>query len=104
MHFQTIVFSQLGQRKEVLSVPLEALTFWSGGRAVFVLEPAGRAYEARRVRVQLGDRNAERVEITDGLREGDRVAVAGVSQLTDGATVSEIAPAGAPAATTDESE
>ena len=70
-------------------MPLEALTLFSGGHAVFVLEPAGRTFEARRVMVQLGHRNDEQVEIVDGLREGDRIAVAGVSQLTDGALVAE---------------
>jgi multidrug efflux system membrane fusion protein len=76
----------------VLTVPESALVVAASGSALFVLEPRGELYAARRAAVVTGERSDGRVEIRSGLRDGERVAVAGVSLLTDGAPAIE-APA-----------
>jgi cobalt-zinc-cadmium efflux system membrane fusion protein len=80
---------ELERHDGALCVPQEALVVVSGGHSVFVLSPRGESYSARRVNVETGDRAGGRVEILRGLNHGDRVAVAGVSMLTDGATAVE---------------
>lgn len=60
------------QQQVPLSVPLSALQRLEGREVVFVRE--GDEYSARPV--QLGERDAERVEIRDGLHAGEWVVVA----------------------------
>ena len=56
-----------------------------GGRFVFVAEPtAGGLAAVRRRAVTVGAFAAGGLEVLDGLSEGDRVVVAGVSRLQDG--------------------
>ncbi len=59
------------QQQAPLSVPLSALQRLEGREVVFVRE--GEEYSARPV--QLGERDAERVEIRDGLHAGEWVVV-----------------------------
>ena len=84
---------QLTLRDHVLTVPERALVVSGQGRSVFLLEPWGRTYKAKRVRVTTGDRSVDRVEILSGLEEGDRIAVAGLSLLDDGGLAAETTPA-----------
>ncbi len=82
----------LGKRNDVITVPEEAVVAGADGPSVFTmgLSDAGFGqYRARRVRVELGGRSEGRVEITSGLRDGDRVVVAGADALTDDARVLE---------------
>jgi membrane fusion protein (multidrug efflux system) len=80
------------RRLHVLTVPREALIITAQGSALFLLEPRGRTFQARRVAVETGEIAGDRVEIRSGLEPGDRVAVAGVSLLTDGAWAQDPAP------------
>ena len=84
---------QLALRDHVVTVPERALVVSGHGRAVFLLEPWGRAYKVKRVQVTTGDRSGDRVEILSGLEEGDRIAVAGLSLLDDGGLAADAAPA-----------
>lgn len=73
----------VGQKANVLTVPREALLSRSDGFYVFVV--ADGIAEARPVKI--GVQGKERVEILDGLAEGDPVAVVGQQQLRDGQAV-----------------
>jgi HlyD family secretion protein len=61
----------LGADRPGLVLPIGAFLERSGGDYAFVLTPDGRRAERRRVK--LGRRNAEQVEVLEGLRPGDRV-------------------------------
>lgn len=104
----------LDPKAEAITVPQEALIVDGGVASVFVLEPEGAQYRARRRLVQAGSRSDGRVEVLDGLREGERVAVGGAEFLADGLPATEArtpdaeppaadAPADEPAAAADES-
>lgn len=74
----------LGARP-ALTVPLAALSLREGFSYVFRLseESAGRA-RVSQVKVQLGRRGGDRVEIVSGLEAGDRLVAGGASFLADG--------------------
>jgi multidrug efflux system membrane fusion protein len=83
---------ELDARREVLTVPEEALVAAADGPAVFVAstsEGMHNVFRVKRVPVELGGRANGRVEIVSGLRDGDRVIVSGADALTDGAVVTE---------------
>jgi hypothetical protein len=63
------VMIQLEQRQDVLWLPPGALRTFQGRDFVFIEEGGVQ----RRVDVQLGLRSAERVEVLEGLREGQVV-------------------------------
>jgi RND family efflux transporter MFP subunit len=81
----------LDHRRDVLTVPEDALVAGGDGPALFVLASAeGRSgFRVKRVRVESGGRANGRVEITSGLRDGDRVVVSGADGLADDALVIE---------------
>ena len=69
---------------EALFVPQEALLYVYGVYKVFVLE--GNTLKEREVKI--GERNGDEVEIVEGLKQGERIAVATKGQeLKEGATV-----------------
>ena len=84
---------ELDRRKDVLTVPEEAIVAASEGPAVFVASSSAEGFRSfwrvKRVPVELGGRAGGRVEITSGLRDGERVVVSGADALTDDAVVSE---------------
>ena len=59
------------------------------GRFVFVVAPSGESGVGvvSRKPVTIGDLQGERIAVTSGLNDGDRVVTAGVSKLTDGQRV-----------------
>ncbi len=77
--FAEVVF-EVGARMNALAVPQRSIM---EGGSVFVAE-GGKAY---RRNVILGIQNAELVEITAGLKEGDLVIVEGVIGLEDGSPI-----------------
>jgi len=69
---------------EALLVPQEALLYLYGVYKVFVIE--GNTLKEKEVKI--GERYGDEVEITEGLKPGERIAVAAKGQdLKDGATV-----------------
>lgn len=74
----------LDERRQALVVPEESLVRASGVAALFVLESSGEVFRARRRVVETGRSGDGRVEILDGLRAGERIAVRGVEMLSDG--------------------
>ena len=76
----------IGVRHGVLQLPREALQGWdvaSGRAEVFVVEQT----TARRRQVQVGMPAGDAVEVTAGLRDGERVVVRGAFNLRDGDAV-----------------
>ena len=72
----------------VLTVPETALTHTAYGQTVFVATAQDPGlWQVRRVSVQTGEQWDERIEITQGLKEGDLVVSAGQIKIQDGATV-----------------
>lgn len=83
---------QLAERKDVITVPEEAIVAGADGPAVFVsglADAVFRQYRVKRVPVQLGGRAGGRVEIVSGLRDGERVVVSGADALSDDVPVTE---------------
>lgn len=86
------------QRADALVIPREALLDDEGDPAVFVV----RGDKAVRTTLQLGYDDGPWVEVRTGLKDGDRVVVAGKAALRDGSAVKVLAaapakPAGATA-------
>ena len=81
-------------REDVALVPKGAIVHDEEQTYVFV--PEGD--KARRVRVELGLQDAERVEIVKGLAAGDAVIVAGQTGLKDGAKIVRVDMQGRPEA------
>lgn len=79
---------------KVLAVPEAALVPSGEERYVYRVVDG----KAERLMVRTGQRRAGKVEIVSGLVEGDRVVVAGLQKITDGASVSVAERAAAPAA------
>lgn len=72
-----------GNKEEAVLVPETAVMPVGEEFFVYVVED-GRA---RRVRIELGLRQANQVEVIAGIREGDQVVVAGLQKVRDGAEV-----------------
>ena len=74
----------LGAYDESLMIPAEALAPDVEGQKVFLL----RGARAEAQRVETGIRQAESIQITQGLKPGDTLIVSGVLQLRPGMAVS----------------
>lgn len=76
---------ELAKHHDVLIVPRTALVSSTvADRGTVLVDEQGRARERA---VRLGLRTADRVEVTDGLREGDVVLVGGHYSLPDGTAI-----------------
>ena len=68
------------QRADVVVVPRDAVANRAGRSVVFILD--GQRVSRRNVRLGLGD--DDKVQVLEGVADGDRVAVRGLDTLTDG--------------------
>lgn len=76
---------QLGVREQALLVPRRAVVYEEGVPTLFLVGEAGKA---KRVSpVKLGVTDGTRIEVLEGVAEGDRVITVGQSGLKDGAPV-----------------
>ena len=82
------VQASLGERAALL-VPEEALVTGPEGAYVWRI---GAEDKAERVSVEIGSREPGRVEIRGGLRDGDRVVVAGTHKVRNGVAVKPVPP------------
>jgi RND family efflux transporter MFP subunit len=74
-------------------VPAEAVAEDRLGNHVFLVQPTGEGLgTVRRRDVTVGELVSGGLQITDGLRPGDRVVTAGVSQIEDGQQVRLLEP------------
>jgi RND family efflux transporter MFP subunit len=72
-----------GPVRETVVIPVTALLYEEAKIRVFV-EEGGRAKEKP---ISVGGKYGERMEITDGLKEGEKVVVAGQQNLSEGVKV-----------------
>ncbi|TBV06948.1 efflux RND transporter periplasmic adaptor subunit [Stutzerimonas kirkiae] len=80
------------QPTPVLAVPETAVTYTAYGQTVFVAVPnEHQGLSVRRVAVKTGERWGGRVEIAEGLEDGDQVVVSGQIKLSDGMPVEPVA-------------
>ncbi|GJG85067.1 hypothetical protein tb265_02480 [Gemmatimonadetes bacterium T265] len=87
----------VGTRGNAVVIPPAALVPDGEGYKVFVVGDSG---VVRGRPVKIGGRADSVVEVTSGLRAGERVATAGAFGLEDGARIAGLAPAAAPPAAT----
>lgn len=76
-----------GEKASYLISPVAAIGEDDKGNYVFKLEKTGDNYTAKRASVEIGELLPSGFEITKGLKEGDRVATAGIKTLLDGMQV-----------------
>jgi len=79
-----------------LTVPVVAVSRISGQFFVFVAESANGGLVARQRPVSVGTMTGNDYVVSSGLKAGDKVIVAGVQKIGDGAPVMAAPPAGAP--------
>ncbi|OYO31542.1 efflux RND transporter periplasmic adaptor subunit [Janthinobacterium sp. PC23-8] len=90
--YANVKVAQAGKAEPQLTVPETAVTYSAYGDTVFVAQQAGKQpLTVKRVAVKLGDRNAGRVEITEGLAAGQQVVASGQLKLADGMAVQAVA-------------
>jgi RND family efflux transporter MFP subunit len=77
------VHIESGKVDEVLTLSFKALQYRYGVNRVFVIE--GDKLTVRELKV--GDRMGDRIEVIDGVKKGEKVAVTDVDKLTDGMKV-----------------
>jgi hypothetical protein len=71
-------------RQLALAVPRDALVLRQNGSFVFRISPDNKAEQ---VKVEIGDSAGNLVAVTGDLAEGDRVAIRGAENLSEGADV-----------------
>jgi HlyD family secretion protein len=72
---------QLGESRSALLLDAGAFLQDSGGAYAFVLDSQGR--QAERRPIKLGRRNLQAVEVSDGLRAGERVVTSSYAAFAD---------------------
>lgn len=75
-----------GIERDVLTAPRDALVLRDSGIFVYVIDPEAKT--ARRVDVEVGEPNGDRVAISGQIADGDMIVVRGGERLRDGQTVS----------------
>ncbi len=81
------VRTMLPARVDVLTLPERAITYNPYGNSVFVIEEKDDQLLVQRRQVETGELRAGRIEILQGLEEGDRVVSAGHNKLRNGQSV-----------------
>lgn len=78
----------LGTKTAELSIPTSGVANAEDGSFVYVLQPkSGEEYTITRRPVKIGELMGDAFEITEGVKAGERVAIAGLANLVDGMTV-----------------
>jgi multidrug efflux pump subunit AcrA (membrane-fusion protein) len=72
------------RRRGVIAVPPGCLVESDGGVSIFVAAESEGKLKAVLRKVETGLRTADKVEIVDGLKEGDTVILFGQSKINDG--------------------
>lgn len=79
------VMVSLGLREDAVVVPSLAVRLQGATHFVFTIEQG----KAKRLDVEIGQRDPERVEVVKGLKSGDKVVVEGPQDLNSGQSVQE---------------
>ncbi|MEM6629003.1 MAG: efflux RND transporter periplasmic adaptor subunit [Bacteroidota bacterium] len=83
----TFFFSQTTNTEPILLTPIKAVGEGPEGKFAFVLQAQGASYQVTKQTIEIGPLHPGGFEIRSGLKEGDKVAVAGLSSLLDGMEV-----------------
>ncbi|MCU1718141.1 efflux RND transporter periplasmic adaptor subunit [Pseudomonas sp. 5P_3.1_Bac2] len=73
-----------------LSVEQTAIVASAYGDTVFIAEPNGAGWRAKRVAVQTGDSWGNRIEVLSGLKAGQKVVLSGQIKLSDGSPLQAV--------------
>jgi membrane fusion protein (multidrug efflux system) len=84
---------EVARRDDALVIPESALAYDVDGAFVWRI---GEGETAQRVPVQIGIREAGRVEVTSGLAAGERIVSAGTHKVAPGAVVRDVPPPASP--------
>lgn len=76
-----------GEKKGVIAAPREAITLRQGKRVAYLIKDS----KARQKEVELGIKDAEKVEILKGLKVGEEVAISNLDKLKDKTKVKVVA-------------
>jgi membrane fusion protein (multidrug efflux system) len=84
-----IVSLEVGEARQVLTVPQAAISYNPYGNFIYVIrqQPGSAGLVAASRVVRLGDKQGDRVVVLAGLAPGDRVVTAGQLKLRDGSPV-----------------
>lgn len=85
--FADISIDRAVSDRKSITIPFSALT--SDGQGGFIVYIVGNGSIATRKPVKIGSQNESRVQIVEGLSEGDRVVVSGALSLQEGDGVTE---------------
>ncbi|WP_299869891.1 efflux RND transporter periplasmic adaptor subunit [uncultured Roseobacter sp.] len=77
----------LGDDREVLLIPERAVSYNAYGASVYMTEETADGLVATRRFVELGERRATKIEVTDGLSAGTRIVTGGQINLSDGSLI-----------------
>lgn len=75
---------------KVLTVPETAVTYTAYGDTVFIAEGNGEAMTAKQVSVKTGQRWDGKIEIEQGLKDGDKVVTSGQLRLNNGSAITPV--------------
>lgn len=81
---------EIAQKDNVIVVPESAIAYDAEGAFVWRVDSGGKP---ERVPIETGIRRENRVEITSGLKAGDRIVSGGTHKVNPGSILSEAAPA-----------
>lgn len=81
------VHTHLPQRQNILTVPRSAITYAPYGDSVFVVQDKNGSKVVQRVQVETGEVREDRVEIVNGLKDGQEVVTGGQLKLRNGQPV-----------------
>ena len=68
-------------------VPINAVQTTEEGSSIMVAERKGKAFVARKVTVKVGKNSGDRLEILEGLKQGDQIIIVGNQDLNDGQSI-----------------
>ena len=75
-------------QKSVIILPNTAVTYTPYGNTIFVIKEASEGLVVQKEQVKIGEVKGEHVQITDGIKVGDRVVAVGQNKLRNGMKVS----------------
>jgi len=85
--FVDVLITRIKSDVKTIAIPFSALT--SDGQGGFIVYTVGTGSIVERKTVKIGTQNETRVEILEGLREGEKVVTSGVLNLQEGDMVIE---------------
>ena len=75
-------------QKSVIILPTTAVTYTPYGNTLFVINESSEGLVVQKEQVEIGEVKGEYVQITDGIKVGDRVVAVGQNKLRNGMKVS----------------